>query len=54
MNEEELICIIGRFCDDIINKTHFNCKKGCPFADTIDKYDECDVWRTITRIRSEN
>ena len=45
MNEEILIGIIGRFCD-----SNIKCK-DCPFFNTIDKNDECEVWHTIISIQ---
>lgn len=49
MNEETLIGIIGTFCDHMID----NCKCDifCPYAETLDEHDECEVWRTIVSIR---
>ena len=49
MNEETLIGIIGTFCDYMID--HCKCDVFCPYTETKDENDECEVWRTIASIR---
>lgn len=49
MNEETLIGIIGTFCDYMVDNCR--CDVSCPYAETKDKDEECDVWRTIIKIR---
>lgn len=51
MDTESLIGIIGAFCDWMCDNGR--CDVFCPYADTKDKDDECEVWRTITKIRKE-
>ena len=49
MNEETLIGIIGTYCDYMIDNC--KCDVFCPYAETKDENDECEVWRTIASIR---
>jgi dGTP triphosphohydrolase len=50
MNEtEELIGIFGTLCDHMVDNGR--CDVFCPYAETKDKDDECEAWRTIQKIR---
>ena len=51
MNEEILIGIIGAFCDYMVDDGRCDVLCPCPYAETKDEHDECEVWRTITSIR---
>lgn len=48
---EELIGIFGALCDHMIDNGR--CDVFCPYAETKDKDDECEAWRTIQKIRQE-
>ena len=48
---EELIGIFGALCDYMVNNGR--CDVFCPYAETKDKDDECEAWRTIQKIRRE-
>lgn len=43
---EELIGIFGTLCDYMVDNGR--CDVFCPYAETKDKDDECEAWRTIT------
>lgn len=47
---EELIGIFGVLCDYMVDNGR--CDVFCPYAETKDKDDECEAWRTIQKIRS--
>lgn len=48
---EELIGIFGTLCDYMVDNGR--CDVFCPYAETKDKDDECEAWRTIQKIRQE-
>ena len=48
---EELIGIFGTLCDYMVYNGR--CDVFCPYAETKDKDDECEAWRTIQKIRQE-
>lgn len=48
---EELIGIFGALCDYMVD--YGRCDVFCPYAETKDKDDECEAWRTIQKIRQE-
>lgn len=48
---EELIGIFGALCDYMVDNGR--CDVFCPYAETKDKDDECEAWRTIQKIRQE-
>lgn len=48
---EELIGIFGALCDYMVDNGR--CDVFCPYAETKDKDDECEAWRTIHKIRQE-
>lgn len=49
---EELIGIFGALCDYMVDNGR--CDVFCPYAETKDKNDECEAWRTIQKIRQED
>lgn len=49
---EELIGIFGALCDYMVDNGR--CDVFCPYAETKDKDDECEAWRTIQKIRQED
>lgn len=49
---EELISIFGRLCDYMVDNGR--CDVFCPYAETKNKDDECEAWRTIQKIRQED
>lgn len=49
---EELIGIFGVLCDYMVDNGR--CDVFCPYAETKDKDDECEAWRTIQKIRQED
>ena len=49
---EKLIGIFGTLCDYMVDNC--KCDVFCPYADTKDKDDECEAWRTIQKIRRED
>lgn len=49
---EELIGIFGTLCDHMVDNGR--CDVFCPYAETKDKDDECEAWRTIQKIRQED
>ena len=49
---EELIGIFGTLCDYMVDNGR--CDVFCPYAETKDKDDECEAWRTIQKIRQED
>lgn len=49
---EELIGIFGALCDYMVDNGR--CDIFCPYAETKDKDDECEAWRTIQKIRQED
>ena len=51
IDHEELIGIFGTLCDYMVDNC--KCDMFCPYADTKDKNDECEAWRTIQKIRQE-
>lgn len=51
IDHEELIGIFGTLCDYMVDNC--KCDVFCPYADTKDKNDECEAWRTIQKIRQE-
>ena len=51
IDHEELIGIFGTLCDYMVDNGR--CDVFCPYADTKDKNDECEAWRTIQKIRQE-
>ena len=48
---EELIGIFGTLCDYMVDTGR--CDVFCPYAETKDKDDECEAWRTIQKIRQK-
>ena len=48
---EKLIGIFGTLCDYMVDNGR--CDVFCPYAETKDKDDECEAWRTIQKIRQE-
>jgi hypothetical protein len=48
---EELIGIFSALCDYMVDNGR--CDVFCPYAETKDKDDECEAWRTIQKIRRE-
>lgn len=48
---EELIGIFGTLCDYMVDNGR--CDVFCPYAETKDKDDECEAWRTVQKIRQE-
>ena len=50
-DHEELIGIFGALCDYMVDNR--KCDVSCPYADTKDKNDECEAWRTIQKIRMD-
>lgn len=51
IDHEKLIGIFGALCDYMVDNC--KCDVFCPYADTKDKNDECEAWRTIQKIRGE-
>lgn len=49
---EKLIGIFGTLYDYMIDNGR--CDVFCPYAETKDKDDECEAWRTIQKIRRED
>lgn len=52
VDHEKLIGIFGTLCDYMVDNGR--CDVFCPYAETKDKDDECEAWRTIQKIRRED
>lgn len=51
VDHEKLIGIFGTLCDYMVDNGR--CDVFCPYAETKDKDDECEAWKTIQKIRQE-